>query len=159
MSQLHELDLLILLLCCLLLRRFEALLQAGKSPTCELLFDWGTTNCTVGDLVDLLIQNEFFAPASLLLPGKLSVSRCRLFSEKARGGRRDISGFIVEVLAFRNPFAGPTSPSTPAWAAMNSAALWGSLAVELCPTRKVVLCWWKVQKDVGLRYLVQTVGR
>uniref|UniRef100_A0A2K6GQL3 Interleukin-1 receptor-associated kinase 4 n=2 Tax=Propithecus coquereli TaxID=379532 RepID=A0A2K6GQL3_PROCO len=48
--------------------RFEALLQTGKSPTCELLFDWGTTNCTVGDLVDLLVQNEFFAPASLLLP-------------------------------------------------------------------------------------------
>ncbi|KAF6119203.1 interleukin 1 receptor associated kinase 4 [Phyllostomus discolor] len=50
------------------IRRFEALLQTGKSPTGELLFDWGTTNCTVGDLVDLLIQNEFFAPASLLLP-------------------------------------------------------------------------------------------
>nr|3MOP_G Chain G, Interleukin-1 receptor-associated kinase 4 [Homo sapiens]3MOP_H Chain H, Interleukin-1 receptor-associated kinase 4 [Homo sapiens]3MOP_I Chain I, Interleukin-1 receptor-associated kinase 4 [Homo sapiens]3MOP_J Chain J, Interleukin-1 receptor-associated kinase 4 [Homo sapiens] len=50
------------------IRRFEALLQTGKSPTSELLFDWGTTNCTVGDLVDLLIQNEFFAPASLLLP-------------------------------------------------------------------------------------------
>ena len=58
----------------LALRRFEALLQTGKSPTCELLFDWGTTNCTVGDLVDILVQNEFFAPASLLLPGKLSVS-------------------------------------------------------------------------------------
>lgn len=50
------------------IRRFEALLQTGKSPTCELLFDWGTTNCTVGDLVDILLQNEFFAPASLLLP-------------------------------------------------------------------------------------------
>lgn len=50
------------------IRRFEALLQTGKSPTSELLFDWGTTNCTVGDLVDILIQNEFFAPASLLLP-------------------------------------------------------------------------------------------
>ncbi|KAF4010341.1 hypothetical protein G4228_001669 [Cervus hanglu yarkandensis] len=50
------------------IRRFEALLQTGKSPTCELLFDWGTTNCTVGDLVDILVQNEFFAPASLLLP-------------------------------------------------------------------------------------------
>lgn len=50
------------------IRRFEALLQTGKSPTSELLFDWGTTNCTVGDLVDLLIQNELFAPASLLLP-------------------------------------------------------------------------------------------
>ncbi|XP_012874289.1 PREDICTED: interleukin-1 receptor-associated kinase 4 isoform X1 [Dipodomys ordii] len=50
------------------IRRFEALLQSGKSPTSELLFDWGTTNCTVGELVDLLVQNEFFAPASLLLP-------------------------------------------------------------------------------------------
>ncbi|XP_021516475.1 interleukin-1 receptor-associated kinase 4 isoform X1 [Meriones unguiculatus] len=50
------------------IRRFEALLQSGKSPTCELLFDWGTTNCTVGDLVDLLVQTEFFAPATLLLP-------------------------------------------------------------------------------------------
>ncbi|KFO18644.1 Interleukin-1 receptor-associated kinase 4 [Fukomys damarensis] len=49
-------------------RRFEALVQTGKSPTSELLFDWGTTNCTVGDLVDILIQNELFAPASLLLP-------------------------------------------------------------------------------------------
>ncbi|XP_013361141.1 PREDICTED: interleukin-1 receptor-associated kinase 4 isoform X2 [Chinchilla lanigera] len=51
------------------IRRFEALIQTGKSPTSELLFDWGTTNCTVGDLVDVLVQNEFFAPASLLLPG------------------------------------------------------------------------------------------
>ncbi|XP_012966470.1 interleukin-1 receptor-associated kinase 4 [Mesocricetus auratus] len=50
------------------IRRFEALLQTGKSPTCELLFDWGTTNCTVGDLVDLLVQIELFAPATLLLP-------------------------------------------------------------------------------------------
>lgn len=50
------------------IRRFEALLQTGKSPTCELLFDWGTTNCTVGDLVDLLVQVELFAPATLLLP-------------------------------------------------------------------------------------------
>ncbi|XP_044533440.1 interleukin-1 receptor-associated kinase 4 [Gracilinanus agilis] len=50
------------------IRRFEGLLQSGKSPTSELLFDWGTTNCTVGDLVDLLIKNEFLAPARLLLP-------------------------------------------------------------------------------------------
>lgn len=52
-----------------LLRRFEALVQMGKSPTCELLYDWGTTNCTVADLVDLLMRNQFLAPASLLLPG------------------------------------------------------------------------------------------
>ncbi|XP_009485410.2 interleukin-1 receptor-associated kinase 4 [Pelecanus crispus] len=50
------------------IRRFEAFVQMGKSPTCELLYDWGTTNCTVGDLVDLLIRNQFLAPASLLLP-------------------------------------------------------------------------------------------
>ncbi|XP_027566632.1 interleukin-1 receptor-associated kinase 4 [Pipra filicauda] len=49
------------------IRRFEAFVQMGKSPTCELLFDWGTTNCTVADLVDLLIRNQFLAPASLLL--------------------------------------------------------------------------------------------
>lgn len=52
-----------------LLRRFEAFVQMGKSPTCELLYDWGTTNCTVGDLVDLLIRNQFLAPARLLVPG------------------------------------------------------------------------------------------
>lgn len=71
----YSIYILIFFLCYLLLRRFEALLQTGKSPTCELLFDWGTTNCTVGDLVDILLQTEFFAPASLLLPGKLSVTR------------------------------------------------------------------------------------
>ncbi|XP_066489742.1 interleukin-1 receptor-associated kinase 4 [Tiliqua scincoides] len=50
------------------IRRFEALKQIGMSPTCELLHDWGTLNCTVGDLVDLLIRNQFLAPASILLP-------------------------------------------------------------------------------------------
>ncbi|XP_053261545.1 interleukin-1 receptor-associated kinase 4 isoform X1 [Podarcis raffonei] len=53
------------------IRRFEALKQVGKSPTCELLFDWGTQNCTVSDLVDLLIRNHFFAPAKLLLPDSM----------------------------------------------------------------------------------------
>lgn len=43
--------------------------RMGKSPTCELLYDWGTTNCTVADLVELLLRNQFLAPASLLLPG------------------------------------------------------------------------------------------
>lgn len=53
----------------------------GKSPTCELLYDWGTTNCTVGDLVDLLIRNQFLAPASLLLPGNYySCTFCTVFS-------------------------------------------------------------------------------
>ncbi|XP_021777913.1 interleukin-1 receptor-associated kinase 4 isoform X3 [Papio anubis] len=65
------------------IRRFEALLQTGKSPTSELLFDWGTTNCTVGDLVDLLIQNEFFAPASLLLPDAVPKTANTLPSKEA----------------------------------------------------------------------------
>lgn len=41
----------------------------GKSPTAELLFDWGTTNATVQELVEILIKNHFLAAASLLLPG------------------------------------------------------------------------------------------
>ncbi|XP_013931169.1 PREDICTED: interleukin-1 receptor-associated kinase 4-like [Thamnophis sirtalis] len=55
------------------MRRFEALKQVGKSPTCELLYDWGTLNCTVRDLVDLLIRNQFLAPASLLIPGNFDL--------------------------------------------------------------------------------------
>ncbi|XP_021240659.1 interleukin-1 receptor-associated kinase 4 isoform X2 [Numida meleagris] len=57
------------------IRRFEAFVQMGKSPTCELLYDWGTTNCTVGDLVDLLIRNQFLAPASLLLPEPVGMAQ------------------------------------------------------------------------------------
>ncbi|KAM6095377.1 interleukin-1 receptor-associated kinase 4 isoform 3-T3 [Chlamydotis macqueenii] len=57
------------------IRRFEAFVQMGKSPTCELLYDWGTTNCTVGDLVDLLIRNQFLAPASLLLPEAVTMAQ------------------------------------------------------------------------------------
>lgn len=50
------------------IRRFEGCFQMGKSPTCELLHDWGTTNCTVSDLVDLLDRNQFVAAARLLIP-------------------------------------------------------------------------------------------
>nr|XP_005993248.2 PREDICTED: interleukin-1 receptor-associated kinase 4 [Latimeria chalumnae] len=66
------------------IRRFEGLVHAGKSPTCELLFDWGTTNCKVGDLVDLLIRNQLLAAASLLLPdavGAMPSSRIPLESQ------------------------------------------------------------------------------
>ncbi|KAH0616614.1 hypothetical protein JD844_027867 [Phrynosoma platyrhinos] len=55
------------------IRRIEALKQEGKSPTCELLYDWGTVNCTVSDLVDVLIRNHFLAPARLLLPGTVDL--------------------------------------------------------------------------------------
>ncbi|KAJ8245691.1 hypothetical protein GJAV_G00273450 [Gymnothorax javanicus] len=49
-------------------RRFERLVSMGKSPTMELLYDWGTTNCTVGELVDILLRYELLAAASVLLP-------------------------------------------------------------------------------------------
>ncbi|XP_053497453.1 interleukin-1 receptor-associated kinase 4 [Ictalurus furcatus] len=50
------------------LRRFERLVTQGKSPTVELLYDWGTTNCTVGELVEILIRHKLIAPARVLLP-------------------------------------------------------------------------------------------
>ncbi|XP_076589150.1 interleukin-1 receptor-associated kinase 4 [Chaetodon auriga] len=49
-------------------RRFEGLIAQGKSPTVELLADWGTTNSTVGELVDILKSNKLLAAASVLLP-------------------------------------------------------------------------------------------
>uniref|UniRef100_A0A3B5MU60 Interleukin-1 receptor-associated kinase 4 n=1 Tax=Xiphophorus couchianus TaxID=32473 RepID=A0A3B5MU60_9TELE len=49
-------------------RRFEGLVTQGKSPTVELLNDWGTTNCTVGELVDILKSRNLLAAASLLQP-------------------------------------------------------------------------------------------
>ncbi|KAM4677422.1 interleukin-1 receptor-associated kinase 4 isoform 2-T4 [Discoglossus pictus] len=59
------------------IRRFEGIIQTGKSPTCELLCDWGTTNCTVQDLMDLLVKHQFIAAASFLLPGD---DRCSIHS-------------------------------------------------------------------------------
>ncbi|XP_019398898.1 PREDICTED: interleukin-1 receptor-associated kinase 4 isoform X1 [Crocodylus porosus] len=56
------------------IRRFEGLIQMGKSPTMELLFDWGTSNCTVSELVDILIKNQLLAPATLLLPDDVQVA-------------------------------------------------------------------------------------
>lgn len=49
-------------------RRFEGLVVQGKSPTVELLRDWGTTNSTVGELVDILKSHRLLAAASVLLP-------------------------------------------------------------------------------------------
>ncbi|XP_047452233.1 interleukin-1 receptor-associated kinase 4 [Mugil cephalus] len=49
-------------------RRFECLVAQGKSPTVELLNDWGTSNCTVGELVDILKSHKLLAAASVLLP-------------------------------------------------------------------------------------------
>ncbi|XP_075065172.1 interleukin-1 receptor-associated kinase 4 [Mixophyes fleayi] len=58
------------------IRRFEGILQKGKSPTHELLYDWGTTNCTVRDLTELLVRNEFFTAASLLPIDQETHSAC-----------------------------------------------------------------------------------
>ncbi|XP_041650932.1 interleukin-1 receptor-associated kinase 4 [Cheilinus undulatus] len=55
-------------------RRFEGLVAQGKSPTVELLADWGTTNSTVGELVDILKSNKLLAAACLLLPDTLKES-------------------------------------------------------------------------------------
>ncbi|KAJ8249998.1 hypothetical protein COCON_G00232140 [Conger conger] len=55
------------------LRRFERLVSMGKSPTIELLYDWGTTNCTVGELVDIFLRHELLAAASVLLPDKFQM--------------------------------------------------------------------------------------
>ncbi|KAG5830433.1 hypothetical protein ANANG_G00310570 [Anguilla anguilla] len=55
------------------LRRFERLVSMGRSPTMELLHDWGTTNCTVGELVDILCRHQLLAAASLLLPGTIKM--------------------------------------------------------------------------------------
>ncbi|XP_042351545.1 interleukin-1 receptor-associated kinase 4 [Plectropomus leopardus] len=54
-------------------RRFEGLVAQGKSPTVELLADWGTTNSTVGELVDILKSHKLLAAASLLLPDEEAV--------------------------------------------------------------------------------------
>ncbi|XP_026856871.2 interleukin-1 receptor-associated kinase 4 isoform X1 [Electrophorus electricus] len=49
-------------------RRFQRLVAQGKSPTVELLFDWGTTDSTVGELFEILNRHKLFAPARILLP-------------------------------------------------------------------------------------------
>ncbi|XP_072242304.1 interleukin-1 receptor-associated kinase 4 isoform X2 [Leuresthes tenuis] len=53
-------------------RRFEGVVAQGKSPTVELLNDWGTTNSTVGELVDILMSHKLQAAAGVLLPELLS---------------------------------------------------------------------------------------
>ncbi|XP_044049514.1 interleukin-1 receptor-associated kinase 4 [Siniperca chuatsi] len=55
-------------------RRFESFVAQGKSPTVELLADWGTTNSTVGELVDILKSHKLLAAASVLLPVEEAVS-------------------------------------------------------------------------------------
>ncbi|XP_061825575.1 interleukin-1 receptor-associated kinase 4 isoform X1 [Nerophis lumbriciformis] len=55
-------------------KRFERLVTQGKSPTVELLHDWGVSNSTVGELVDILKSHKLLAAASVLLPVEEDVS-------------------------------------------------------------------------------------
>ncbi|XP_049429233.1 interleukin-1 receptor-associated kinase 4 [Epinephelus fuscoguttatus] len=55
-------------------RRFEGVVAQGKSPTVELLADWGTSNSTVGELVDILKSHKLLAAASVLLPVEEAVT-------------------------------------------------------------------------------------
>ncbi|KAL0968042.1 hypothetical protein UPYG_G00261560 [Umbra pygmaea] len=50
------------------LRRFEAVVLQGRSPTMELLNDWGTSNSTVGELVGILMSHRLLAATNILLP-------------------------------------------------------------------------------------------
>ncbi|XP_069760019.1 interleukin-1 receptor-associated kinase 4-like isoform X4 [Narcine bancroftii] len=56
------------------IRRIEGVVQMGRSPTTELLCDWGTTNTTIHELVQILVQNNFLAAASLLLPEEVRIA-------------------------------------------------------------------------------------
>ncbi|XP_059916396.1 interleukin-1 receptor-associated kinase 4 isoform X2 [Gadus macrocephalus] len=53
-------------------RRFASLAKQGESPTIDFLTNWGTTNATVGELVDILKSNKLLAAAALLLPEPVS---------------------------------------------------------------------------------------
>ncbi|XP_061677627.1 interleukin-1 receptor-associated kinase 4 isoform X1 [Syngnathoides biaculeatus] len=62
-------------------RRFEGLVAQGKSPTVELLHDWGISNATVGELVDILKSQKLLAAASMLLPEEIvSTETPRVYS-------------------------------------------------------------------------------
>lgn len=91
--------------------RFEGLVSQRKSPTVELLNDWGTTNCTVGELVDILVGQKLLAAASLLLPD------------------------TVEALVAEVPHASPkAAPALPVMVAAAAAAVPVAAGSEL-PTR------------------------
>ena len=49
---------------------FELELNRGKSPTEQLISDWGTSNATVQDLVNILEELEMLSCIDILLPGK-----------------------------------------------------------------------------------------
>ncbi|XP_029010155.1 interleukin-1 receptor-associated kinase 4 [Betta splendens] len=67
-------------------RRFEGLAAQGKSPTAELLNDWGTANSTVGELVDILRSHLLLAAACVLLPDSVkAVTSVETSPERTHG--------------------------------------------------------------------------
>ncbi|XP_067906614.1 interleukin-1 receptor-associated kinase 4-like isoform X3 [Heterodontus francisci] len=74
------------------IRRIEGVIRMGKSPTAELIFDWGTTNTTVHEFVEILIQNHFLAAASLLLPDLHSYSYYELMQRTGNFDERPVLG-------------------------------------------------------------------
>uniref|UniRef100_A0A673KCE0 Interleukin-1 receptor-associated kinase 4 n=1 Tax=Sinocyclocheilus rhinocerous TaxID=307959 RepID=A0A673KCE0_9TELE len=90
------------------IRRFEAVVLQGKSPTMEMLFDWGTTDCTVGDLVEILLRHQLLAAVSVLLPDH---SSCRASAESL-GPNKQISFSVAVYHEFRQRL--PISHLSPA---------------------------------------------
>lgn len=92
-------------------RRFEGLVAQGRSPTMELLNDWGTTKSTVGELVDILKSHELLAAANVLLPveesSPLETQLTPLKTRSAASTRlleeRDVQQPVTTVLQLRTP--------------------------------------------------------
>lgn len=93
-------------------RRFEGLVPQGKSPTMELLADWGTTNTTVGELVDILKSNQLQAAARLLLPDAVEES-IPIVTQPCTAVLQTYSSCPTRVLKEREPQPPPTEPQTP----------------------------------------------
>ncbi|KAM7002568.1 interleukin-1 receptor-associated kinase 4 [Tautogolabrus adspersus] len=89
-------------------RRFEGLIPQGKSPTMELLADWGTTNSTVGELVDILKSNNLLAAASLLLPDTVEES-VPIVTQPASADVHTYSSRPTRVLEERDPQPQPVT--------------------------------------------------
>lgn len=107
------------------IRRFEAAVLQGKSPTMEMLFDWGTTNCTVGDLVEILVRHQLFAAVSVLLPedkichtkpGSSGVSVCAAQREEELrlSARPEVTKPVQQEFSVREPDSS-TGPEENTW--------------------------------------------
>ncbi|XP_034541485.1 interleukin-1 receptor-associated kinase 4 [Notolabrus celidotus] len=100
-------------------RRFEGLIAQGKSPTVELLSDWGTANSTVGELVDILKSNKLLAAACLLLPD--AVEECvPAVTQLAPAPVQTYNDCPTRLLEDRDPQTSPDSPVLPTQSPLES---------------------------------------